>query len=191
MLKILVIILGVIYPSLGSSHSPLFNNDKYEMTKNDPYLIKKPEHSKAIFSELKGTDHYYKIESKISFKFYVGITAPKLDTCDRLEYFSFEILDSKLKKIDNRDGKSFEWWAWYEEYGKKWYWVGPELGEKFAADRSYTAGTYYIRVFNEQNTGKYVLAVGDIEKFPLTSIPRVILTVKKVNKIFWSESNCK
>ena len=41
--------------------------------------------------------------------------------------------------------------------GKQWYWNGPEIGENFLSNRVYDAGTYYIRVFNESNTGQYII----------------------------------
>ncbi len=44
---------------------------------------------------------------------------------------------------------------------------------------------------NQTNTGKYALAVGDIEKFGLASIPKLLLTVRKLKKVFWAESNCR
>ena len=40
-------------------------------------------------------------------------------------------------------------------------------------------------------SGKYALAVGDIEKFGLASIPKLLLTVRKLKKVFWAESNCR
>ena len=82
------------------------------MTKGDPFHIKNPEHSKAIFSELNGSAEYYMMTNSTPFKFYVGITAPKLETCEQLNYFSFDILDSDFQKIDGRDGENFKWWPW-------------------------------------------------------------------------------
>ena len=160
------------------------------MTKEDPFYIKNPEHSKAIFSKLSGSDEYYKISSPVPFKFYVGITTPKLETCGQLNYFSFDILNDSFQKIDERDGEKFKWWAWYEKYGKTWYWVGPEIGKDFTSNRVYDKGTYYVRVYNETNTGRYALAVGDIEKFGITAIPKLLLTVRKLKRVFWSENNC-
>ena len=80
----------------------------------------------------------------------------------------------------------------YEEYGKTWYWVGPEIGKDFLGDRTYEAGTYYIKVFNQTNTGKYVLAVGDIERFGFSTIAGMVLnrTMQKVRDGWWDESLC-
>ena len=186
-----ILFLLLFFPSIILAHSPIITKNNQVMTKSNPFVISKPEHSKAIFSELNGSEHYYKIESDIPFNFYAGITVPKLETCDQQNYFSFKILGADFKEIDGRDGASFDWWAWYEKYGKSWYWVGPEIGENFASNRTYNPGTYYVKVFNQTNTGKYALAVGDIEKFGLASIPKLLLTVRKLKKVFWAESNCR
>ena len=155
-----------------------------------PFIIEQPEISKAIFSELKGGAHYYKIESDSSFKFYAGITVPKINDCPLLNRFSFEVLDEKFNIIESKDGENFNWWAWYEKHGENWYWIGPEIGENFKSNRIYKSGTYYIRVYNKSKTGKYVLAVGDIESFPFTVILRMIFTMPKINSYYWDNVNC-
>ena len=77
------------------------------MTEFDPFHIKNPEHSKAIFSELNGSAEYYKISSSTPFKFYVGVTVPKLETCKRLNYFSFDIsLYEKVSAAGYQESKS-------------------------------------------------------------------------------------
>ena len=78
----------------------------------------------------------------------------------RSRSFSFDVLDAAGKRIDGRLGDDIAWGE-YEEYGKSWYWVGPEIGRAFASTTLYPAGTYRIGVFNTANTGEYVLAVGD------------------------------
>ena len=91
--------------------------------------------------------------------------------------------------IEQIDGNSFEWWEWFEPYGKKWYWIGPEIGAEFKSNTIYEPGNYYIKVFNESNTGNYVLATGDIEKFGPLVIAKLPLIMPKVNK-FWNKEFC-
>ena len=100
------------------------------------------------------------------------------------------MLNNQFQIIEVRDGKNFAWWEWYEPFGRNWYWIGPEVGEEFKSDREYTAGTYYVRVYNSENEGRYVLAVGDKEKFPLPVIARTILVLPKINREFWEEGAC-
>lgn len=155
-----------------------------------PYAIAEPEISKAIFGELNGEPQYYRIVSETPFRFYAGITAPRIEGCPLETWFSFEVLDGDFRPIATLDGEDFEWWPWYEEFGGNWYWIGPEIGEDFKATEEYAAGTYHIRVHNEDNQGKYVLAVGDIESFPIDVIARTMITMPGINARFWDALAC-
>ena len=142
-LLFLVVLLLVITSSFA--HQPILNSD-IEMSLDKPYVIKSPEISKAIYSILKGTDHYYVISSEKSFNFYAGLTVPKIDGCDDFVRFSFAVLDNDFHIIQEFDGQKYHWWKWYEPYGKKWYWVGPEYGKSFKSTKIFETGTYYIKL---------------------------------------------
>jgi hypothetical protein len=174
---------------IAYAHQPLLNEGT-TFPLDAPYEIEEPEISKAIFGELAGEAHYYRIRSDVEFRFYAGVTAPKIDDCPLVTTFSFDVLDGAQNALFVADGETFEWWPWYEEFGRKWYWVGPEIGEEFKANQTLPAGTYYIRVHNAQNAGKYVLAIGDIESFPLGVIARTVFTMPTINALFWDDSDC-
>ncbi len=133
---------------------------------------------------------YYRIVSDVPFRFYAGVTVPKIDGCPLTQRFSFDVLDGKLEPILAADGEKFEWWPWYEGFGKKWYWVGPEVGAEFKSDREFAAGTYFIRVFNAENRGRYVLAVGDIESFTPDVIAKTMIVMPGINRDFWDSVTC-
>lgn len=170
------------------AHTPVI--DLNAKTRDAPMVIDSPEHSKAIFSELAGAAQYFQIIEDEEFDFYVGLTAPKLESCGLGRTFSFRVLDADFKVIDSRDGAAMKWAPWYEEYGKSWYWVGPEIGKAFAHDRQYPAGTYYVEVFNAANEGKYVLAIGDQERFGLRTLLTIKATMREVKAKFWNEDAC-
>jgi len=171
------------------AHKPVLNkNSTYPP--DAPYEIENPEISKAIYSTLSGNPHYYRIQSDVNFDFYAGILAAKIGECALESKFSFEVLDSEFHRIDLADGENFEWIPWYEEYGKQWYWNGPEIGKNFLSDRVYKAGTYYIKVFNDTNTGQYIMAVGDIEKFSFTDIVGLLFSMGDIENEFWDPSLC-
>ena len=184
---IITLFLIIIFKS-SEAHQPVLNSEK--SNSEEPYIIEEPEVSKAIFAELKGEPHYYRIDSNTKFKFYAGITTPKIDNCPLTKKFSFDVLDSDFELIKKKDGEKFNWWAWYEKHGEKWYWIGPEIGEKFKSNRDYNKGTYYIRVFNQNNTGQYVLAVGDIESFPISVIIKMLFNLPSINSAFWDDVTC-
>ena len=186
--SLIITLLLIIVIKSSEAHQPVLNSEKSNF--EEPYIIEEPEISKAIFAELKGEPHYYRIDSNTKFKFYAGITTPKIDNCPLTKKFSFDILDSDLELIKKKDGENFNWWPWYEKHGEKWYWIGPEVGEKFKSNRVYNNGTYYIRVFNQNNTGQYVLAVGDIESFPISVIIKMLFTLPSINSAFWDDVSC-
>ena len=100
------------------------------------------------------------------------------------------MLNANFEVIDGRSGTDFEWWEWSEPFGKKWYWVGPEIGADFKSTTVYPAGTYYVRVFNASNTGKYVLAIGDDERFGIGTLLTIRGTMRDTAAMFWDDTDC-
>ncbi len=189
MKKSLSLILFLILCTQTHAHKPVLNeNSSYPP--DAPYEIEDPEISKAIYSTLSGDPRFYRIQSEEDFDFYSGILAAKIGDCALESKFSFEVLDSDFHLIYLADGENFKWTPWYEEYGKQWYWNGPEIGQNFASNRVFKAGTYYIKVFNNANTGQYILAVGDIEKFSLTDIVGLIFSMGEIENAFWESKQC-
>ena len=185
------IIFILLIPLTVFGHQPVIN-DQNTNSLSSAYVIEKPEVSKAIYGNLQGEPHYYLIGSEKEFNFYAGITVPKIDECPTFRKFSFNVTNMNNSEeiiIEQLDGNSFEWWEWYEPYGKKWYWIGPEIGAEFKSNTIYEPGNYYIKVFNESNTGNYVLATGDIEKFGPLVIAKLPLIMPKVNE-FWNKEFC-
>ncbi len=171
------------------AHVPVIDTEP--QTVPPPYLIDDAEHSKAIYAILDGDADDYRIDEAAPFDFYVGITAPRLEACDLQETFSLEVLSAEIEVIDSRDGTGFDWWPWFETFGRHWYRVGPEIGEAFGSTALYPAGTYYIRVFNDENRGKYVLAVGDVERFGIGTLLSLPGTLRQLDAVFWDERDCR
>tara|TARA_B100000482_G_scaffold141663_1_gene104372 strand:- start:46 stop:696 length:651 start_codon:yes stop_codon:yes gene_type:complete len=147
------------------AHQPKLIN--YSPTIDNPHAVIFPEISKAYYSKLTGQPHYYIINSEDDFLFYTSILSPKIN--EEPSRFSLEVLDGDQNIVYKVDGSNFEWTAWYEPYARDWYWKGPEIGvesgKEFQTSFTIDAGTYYIKVFNESNTGHYSLAVGEAEFF--------------------------
>ena len=177
-----------------SRHKPVISEDK-NLTKENPYVIKEPEVSLALYGSLKGEDHYYKIDSEKDFNLYIGILTPKLDGETEPKnkvYFKVfkkdendDFVEVKFEDYPTGIVEDHKWYEWYEPYGRKWYWVGPEVGKNLNVPiGKYPEGEYYIKVFNENKEGNYSLAVGYIEKFSFFDIFSLNSTVKKLDK-FW------
>ena len=163
-MKILIFLL-VFYPLSIFAHQPKLIN--YSPSFDNPHEVVYPEISKAYYSKLEGEPHYYKIESDSDFLFYTGILSPKVN--DTYKWLSLEVLNENKEVIYSAQGKDFDWNAWYEPYARDWYWKGPEIGternQEFKTSFMIEAGTYYIKVFNDDNLGNYSLAIGEAEFF--------------------------
>tara|TARA_A100001037_G_scaffold113472_1_gene103384 strand:- start:280 stop:966 length:687 start_codon:yes stop_codon:yes gene_type:complete len=163
-MRLLLFILFLFSLPLHAHQPKLIN---YSPTIDNPHVVIFPEISKAYYSKLTGQPHYYVINSEDDFLFYTSILSPKIN--EEPSRFSLEVLDGNQNIVYKVDGSNFEWTAWYEPYARDWYWKGPEIGvesgKEFQTSFTIDAGTYYIKVFNESNTGHYSLAVGEAEFF--------------------------
>ena len=170
---ILLIVLFTINFTFTFAHQPKLI--KYSPSSNEPHDVIEPEISKAYYGKLSGEPHFYKIESDIEFSFYAGITIPKID--DNIKWISLEVFDQNNNSIFYENGKEYNWKAWYEPYARDWYWVGPQIGthndKEFKSSLKFEAGTYLIKVFNDDNVGSYSLAVGDKEFFGANLLEKI------------------
>ena len=176
MKKLLIILfLLSINSSFVFAHQPKLI--KYSPSSNEPHDVTEPEISKAYYGKLGGEAHYYKIKSETEFSFYVGITVPKID--DNIKWISLEVYDQNNNLIFEEDGKDYSWKVWYEPYARDWYWIGPQIGthnnKEFKESLKLKAGTYLIKVFNNDNQGSYSLAVGDIEFFGANILEKIFI----------------
>ncbi|MEK7508885.1 MAG: zinc ribbon domain-containing protein, partial [Patescibacteria group bacterium] len=79
------------------------------------------------------------------------------------------------------DGAIFIWQPFYEPYGGDNYFQGPEIKQDAPA------GHYVVEVFGPEYNGKYVLAVGEQEKFALKEIVGTYKTLYHLKKDFFGQ----
>ena len=91
----------------ATSHQPVLAIGEPH-TQEQPFEIEEPEISKAIYSKLDGSPHFYRVMSDKSFNFYVGLTKPKLEDCPLGKTFSFDLLDENFVPIIEMGGSTFE-----------------------------------------------------------------------------------
>lgn len=155
-LGILIIVLFLSI-SMVFAHQPRLASDNTTIT--NPIVVKNPEISQAFYGQLNGNPAYYKIQSNKQFQLYANILVPDIAGASS-QLMSVQITDSSGKSIGLLDAKNSTWTPYFEEFGGDYYLKGPEFNQ------TQPAGTYYIKVFNGNNQGRYSLAIGDIESFP-------------------------
>ena len=161
----LLFIIIVFFSTNILAHQPKLITHSSSFDK--PHEVIFPEISKAYYGQLTGEPDYFVIKSEKDFLFYTSILSPK--TSDTYKWLSLEVQDGNGDILYKADGSKFNWTPWYEPYARDWYWKGPEIGintgKEFQTSFPISAGTYYIKVFNDDNLGHYSLAVGEAEFF--------------------------
>jgi steroid 5-alpha reductase family enzyme len=172
----ILIILIILLPAV-LAHQPRIGTETID--------VLDVEVSKAYYGELNGVPHIYTINSNSEFSIYLNVLIPG----NKLTHTISAELINDDKVIEFLDGENFEWEVWYEEFAGDYYMKGPELGEDFKSTSKLPAGKYEVKVFNENNKGKYSLAIGEKEEFPAPEIANAVLLVPWLKLTFFGDLN--
>ncbi|EKF85715.1 hypothetical protein [Methanobacterium formicicum] len=164
-----IFVLLVVSISVACAHQPrLVIGDN--ASNDNPIVIQNPEVSQAFYGELQGQSNYYQIKSDNQFKFYLNLLVPASPGIPP-DFISAQVLDSSGNVILTLDGTNSTWNSYFEEFGGDYYLKGPETKADLPA------GTYYIKIFNTANQGKYSIAIGEEESFPLDETMKALVTI--------------
>lgn len=166
---ILILIFLLATVSIVAAHQPRLDSGTNPSISN-AIPVTDPEISQAFYGQLQGQPNYYKITSDKPFKFYLNLLVPASPGIPP-DYISAEVIDFSGNTIITINGTNSTWETYFEEFGGDYYLKGPEVRQDL------TAGTYYIKVFNAKNQGKYSIAVGEIESFPLDESLAAVVTI--------------
>ncbi len=145
--------------------------------------VRKPEVSQAFYARLEGGPQSYYIRSDKPLRLYLNLLVadqPGIDTDYRAVLYRGDTTPDNV--IARLDGPGFVWKPFYEPFGGDHYLRGPEF------DQDMPAGTYVVVVTSSDNAGKYALAVGKKESFPIGEIIRTIGVLPRLKKEFFGKS---
>jgi len=213
-LVMLVLILSSFQMTAG--HKPLethgINNNDFVTAKEIPnHRV-----SWAIYEELNGSDdvHYYKFTASKGDRFYAQISIPELQKFATFAP-SIAMVGSNLTAINLEGAQSVREYTsgsgdlpftlptgmtaividyngpipsseFYEPFTQTSYWERQEI----ITNSLPSEGTYYLVVFDNslvQDTGKYTLAVGEIEDFSILDFFTVIPSAWLDTKLFFED----
>jgi len=165
--------IAILFGYSGAeAHQPNFADTQTGIKISDPEI------SRAFYGTLNGKPTIYEINSPFDFQLYVGLLSP--DITETRTNFSAIITD-KNGKVAELNGNNFIWNRWYEKFAGDWYWQGPEI------KKAVPSGDYFISISNPNNQGKYVLAVGETESFPVSQIPHTFSELIKIKTQFFGK----
>ncbi len=195
--NILVFILlsFLFLPLAASAHQPRLVYNYSPSTKDVPIVINQPDVSQAFYGKLNKKSDFYKINLTDDTELYFNILIPDIS---HLKYLAKDAKTVEAAKLSNAPivkivnnltqeellfgGDNTFTEKFYEEFGGDTYWKGPEIKQNFSK------GVYTVEVFSKSGTGKYVLAVGDIESFPPGEAWHAIKSLPDLKKNFFEKS---
>ena len=168
----LIIIIFLLTGGGVLAHQP-------RIVSQDLVEVQNPEVSQAFYGELQGQPAFFRIASPEPFVLYLNLLVPDLVAIDKdvsaRVYFQGE-------EIFFLDGLGADWAYFFEEFAGDSYYQGPEVREEVEK------GEYEVEVFSPDNQGKYVLAVGEKEEFPLGETVNTLLLLPKLKASFFDKS---
>ena len=174
--KLLTLIaMMLLLATAAAAHKPVI------VGKDTNTTITEPEVSHAYYGKLNGEAHTYTINTEKNITLYVNILQP--DPSPDSETSEARSFSVRIKQYEGDDKtatygmEAGNWEQYYEKHGKDHYLRGPEL------ERDVTADRYVITVSNDENQGKYALAVGKQEDFGL--IDRITAWFKAIYLDWW------
>jgi hypothetical protein len=169
-----VVVGACIFPLQALAHQP-------RLVQGDMVQVPDPEVSKAYYDELTGAPRTYRIDSPSDFNLYLNLLVPK-NTNPNARYSALVYRAEPSELIAKLDGQVAPWKELFEEFGRDYYYQGPELRTRLPP------GSYLVLVQGNGNYGKYVLAAGETESFPPAEIWNAMTLVPKLKSNFFSSS---
>jgi len=163
------LLMCVCVPRAASAHQPRIVDSVQSVA------VQNPEISQAFYGELTGTSTVYTFTSGKVFILYANLMSPVVPGAHKdfsAAMYKDGIFLAKLAP------EYSPWDLWYEEFAGDDYFRGPE----FRATT--TPGVYEIRVDNDSHSGKYVLAIGEIESFPFVESVNTIARLPALKAFF-------
>lgn len=153
------------------------------IVEKEPIEIIQPEISRAFYDTLPVKPRLYQINSDKEFVLYINLLVPK-NTNPKGRYSArvYRLNKPSPQLLAEINGNLSPWKEFFEPFGRDTYLKGPEFRQRVPA------GTYQIEVFNSENQGSYVLAVGEKEAFGPKEIAQVYWIIPKLKLTFFHSS---
>ena len=174
-----VLPIFLLFCLLGFLAKPVDAHQPRMVTGEQTVTIENPAVSQAFYGTLRGEPAEFQITTENELDLYVSILVPDLP--ERRKDFTVEVFridDGERTLLSQLDGANHDWETFHEPFVNDTYFQGPE------SENTLPAGIYTITVSNPDNTGKYVLSVGQEESFSLAETIQTIQRLPDVKRFF-------
>ena len=166
------LLLGAGAP-IAVAHQPVIVGSRSHVTVTDP------ETSRAFYGRLSGKPARYVVVSRTPFTLYAQMTVPDVSGARR---------DFRMRIAGPRGGLAdvttppAQWKKFYEPFGGDHYLTGREFR------RRVPGGRYTIDLSNPSNSGLYVLAIGEAERWGPIAAVRAVALLPQIKREWFGES---
>jgi len=167
--------LLLFLPLLAFAHQP-------RIVEGTRILVPDPEVSKAYYGQLRGQPHIYRIEAAEPFALYVNVLVPDIPGQRKDISATITRTGDQIETLTALAADASAWKRYWEEFGRDWYWMGPEYRRQVAA------GVYEIQVRSPGNAGKYALAIGEREAFDYQEGMNALRLIPVLKREFFQSS---
>lgn len=157
----------------ADAHQPVVVGDRSHVTVTDP------ETSRAFYGRLSGEPARYVVVSRTPFTLYAQMTVPDVRGAHR--DFRMRITGPRGRLADITTPAA-RWRKFYEPFGGDHYLTGREFR------RRVPGGRYTIDVSSPSNSGLYVLAIGEAERWGPVAAVRAVALLPEIKREWFGES---
>ena len=175
MKKFLLFLYTLLFVGFTFAHQPRL----VFMQPGQVVQVKNPEISQAFYGNLSGQEDVYQIVADTGFLLYVNLVVP--DISGSRTDFTVHIIEGDDAIFVGLDGTKFQWTTFFEKFAGDTYLQWP------SREKQVTPGTYTIKVSNPGNQGKYSLAIGKIESFPVNEIIKTFKAMPALKMTFFQK----
>lgn len=159
-ITLLLIVFVLFTPVATEAHWPIVRE---EVAQHAIEVVPDPTRSRAYYGSLEGHPHAYEFTLTATTTVFIQTLLPDLPTGHNLTQPSgllVEMLESgRVQEIMRLQSDQASWQSEFEPFGGDSYLQGPVFNKELSP------GTYLFEVSTPENVSKYVLAIGDEERW--------------------------
>jgi hypothetical protein len=164
--------------SVAEAHIPVFVAPQ---SSDEASVVTEPEVSHAYYGTLTGFPQTFEIQKDASFHLFVQLLQPDISTSKHdISAIVVRAVENtgRVKEVARLKAAQASWNSKFEPFGGDSYSEGPLF------EQDVSSGTYKIEVHTPDNIGKYILVIGQKERFGEIGYLETIRRIAHIKSFF-------